>query len=155
MTRPNATLNAEHAHMLALLTLLQQEQELLVTADADQLAELTPRKLALTQQLAQLARERHSALGAAGYAASEAGMAPWLAAQADHATREEWEQLLARTAEAKELNRVNGMLVNRQLAHTQSALNALRGPAQGSHANLYGAKGVTVGSAPSRGYVIG
>jgi flagella synthesis protein FlgN len=155
MTRPNATLTAEHERISALVELMKQEQQFLVAADADGLAGLTPRKVVLVQELAQLSRERHAALGGAGFIASEAGMEPWLAAQGDDISRSAWSQLLALTAEAKELNRVNGMLINRQMAHNQTVLNALRTPTAAPESTLYGAKGQTFGSAPSRRFVVG
>jgi len=155
MTLPHATLTSEHERIAALVDLMKQEQQLLVAADADALGELTPRKVALVQELAQLSRQRHDALGAAGFAAAEAGMEPWLAARGDDAARAAWSQLLAATAEAKELNRVNGMLLNRQMAHNQTVLNALRTPAAAPESTLYGAKGQTFGSAPSRRFVLG
>jgi flagella synthesis protein FlgN len=155
MTRPHATLPAEHERMTALVELMKQEQQFLVAADADGLAGITPRKVALVQELAQLSRERHGALGNACFLTSEAGMEPWLAAHGDEAARSAWTGLLALTAEAKELNRVNGMLINRQMAHNQTVLNALRTPAAAPEATLYGAKGQTFGSAPSRRFVVG
>ena len=155
MTSPAATLTAEHERIEALVELMKQEQQFLVAADADGLAGLTPRKVALVQELAQLSRERHVALGASGFAASEAGMEPWLAAQADESLRSMWAQLLAHTADAKDLNRVNGMLINRQMAHNQTVLNALRTPTAAPESTLYGAKGQTFGSAPSRRFVVG
>lgn len=156
MTQPSATLPAEHERISALVDLMKQEQQLLVAADADGLGELIPRKAVLVQELAQLSRERHAALGRAGFPAAEAGMAPWLAAQGDEAARGEWARLLARTADAKELNRVNGMLINRQMAHNQTVLTALRTPTAGAaDSTLYGAKGQTFGSAPSRRFVLG
>jgi flagella synthesis protein FlgN len=155
MTRPDATLTAEHERLAALVELMKQEQQLLVAADADGLAGLTPRKVVLVQELAQLARQRHAALGGAGFMASEAGMEPWLAAQGDELPRSAWSQLLALTVDAKELNRVNGMLINRQMAHNQTVLNALRTPAAAPESTLYGAKGQTFGSAPSRRFVVG
>jgi len=155
MTLPNATLTSEHERIAALVDLMKQEQQLLVAADADALGELTPRKVALVQELAQLSRQRHGALGAAGFIAAETGMEPWLAARGDDAARAAWSQLLAATAEAKELNRVNGMLLNRQMAHNQTVLNALRTPAAAPESTLYGAKGQTFGSAPSRRFVLG
>jgi len=155
MTLPHATLTSEHERIAALVDLMKQEQQLLVAADADALGELTPRKVALVQELAQLSRQRHGALGTAGFIAAEAGMEPWLAARGDDAARAAWSQLLAATAEAKELNRVNGMLLNRQMAHNQTVLNALRTPAAAPESTLYGAKGQTFGSAPSRRFVLG
>jgi flagella synthesis protein FlgN len=155
MTRPNATLTAEHERIAALVELMKQEQQFLVAADADGLAGLTPRKVVLVQELAQLSRERHAALGGAGFIAAEAGMEPWLAAQGDDVARASWSQLLALTAEAKELNRVNGMLINRQMAHNQTVLNALRTPTAAPESTLYGAKGQTFGTAPARRFVVG
>jgi flagella synthesis protein FlgN len=155
MTRPHATLPAEPERMTALVELMKQEQQFLVAADADGLAGITPRKVALVQELAQLSRERHGALGNAGFLTSEAGMEPWLAAPGDEAARSAWTGLLALTAEAKELNRVNGMLINRQMAHNQTVLNALRTPTAAPESTLYGAKGQTFGSAPSRRFVVG
>ena len=155
MTRPNTTLPAEHERIEALVELMKQEQQFLVAADADGLAGLTARKAALVQELAQLSRQRHGALGSAGFDSSEAGMEPWLAAQGDDAARAAWSALLALTADAKELNRVNGMLINRQMAHNQTVLNALRTPTVAPEATLYGAKGQTFGSAPSRRFVLG
>ena len=156
MTRPDATLTAEHERISALVELMKQEQQFLVAADADGLDALTPRKVVLVQELAQLSRQRHAALGGAGFISSEAGMEPWLAAQGDDAARTAWAQLLALTSEAKELNRVNGMLINRQMAHNQTVLNALRTPTTGgAESTLYGAKGQTFGSAPSRRFVVG
>lgn len=155
MTSPGTTLGFEHERISALVELMKQEQQFLVTADADGLAELTPRKAALVQELAQLSHERHAALASAGFSGAEAGMEPWLAAQGDAAARAAWTQLLAQTVEAKELNRVNGMLINRQMAHNQSVLTALRTPAAGAETTLYGAKGQTFGSGPSRRFVTG
>jgi len=156
MTLPTATLTAEQAHIQALLELMKQEQQFLVAADADGLEGLTPRKVVLVQELAQLSRQRLSALGGAGFAAAEAGMEPWLAAHGDAPAHAAWSALLALTADAKELNRVNGLLINRQMAHNQTVLNALRTPTAGAaDSTLYGAKGQTFGSAPSRRFVVG
>ena len=155
MTSPTATLPAERQRIDALVELMKQEQQLLISADADGLAEVTPRKVALVQELAQLSRQRHAALGGAGFPAAEAGMDPWLAAHGDEAVRSSWSELLARTAEAKELNRVNGMLINRQMAHNQTVLQALRTPTGGADSTLYGANGQTFGAGASRRFVLG
>ena len=155
MTSPSTTLTAERQRIDALVELMKQEQQLLVSADADGLAEVTPRKVALVQELAQLSRQRHAALGGAGFPSAEAGMEPWLAAHGDEAVRSEWSALLARTADAKELNRVNGLLINRQMAHNQTVLQALRTPAGKAESTLYGANGQTFGTGGPRRFVLG
>lgn len=152
---PNTTLTDEQQQIAALVALMKQEQQLLIDANADGLAEITPQKAQLVQKMAALATERHRALGAAGFAAAESGMEPWLAVSGDAAVRAKWDRLLELTREAKELNRVNGMLINKQMAHTQNVLTALRPPSASADAGVYGASGQTVTGGPSRRFVIG
>ncbi len=154
-TSPISTVLQEQQHLGSLIELMKQEQQRLVAADADGLAETTPRKNALLQALADLSAQRHAALLAAGCEGSEAGMEPWLAVGGNDEARTQWETLLALAREAKELNRVNGMLINKQLAHNQGVLNALRMPAGADAGGVYGASGQAVGSGPSKRYVIG
>ncbi|MEH6438260.1 flagella synthesis protein FlgN [Massilia sp. DD77] len=152
---PHHTLASEHQHVASLVELMKQEQQLLVALDADGLAELTPKKNALLAELAALSRQRHAALSAAGCPGSEAGMEPWLAVAGNAELRGQWEALLQASRDAKELNRVNGMLINKQLAHNQGVLNALRTPTGGAAAGMYGASGQTLGAGPSKRYVVG
>jgi flagella synthesis protein FlgN len=155
---PSATLHDEQQLMSSMLTLLRQEQSSLVDAHADGVAEATVRKSDAVAQLGALAARRHAALASAGFEAGEAGMEPWLAAHADAAARTAWDLLLQLTREAKELNRVNGMLVARQLAHNQTVLNAMRTPATAdgaTAAGLYGPGGQTAGFGASRRFVVG
>lgn len=151
---PGATLREEQQLIGSMVELMKTEQQLLVSADADGLSSLTPDKLRMAQKAAELSRHRHRALGAAGFSAGEAGMEPWLAVGGNDELRREWNRLLELARQAKELNRVNGMLVNKQLAHTQGVLNALRGPAAGS-AGVYGRSGQTEASGPSKRFVVG
>lgn len=152
---PYQTLAAEHQHLTALLALMKQEQQSLVALDADELAELTTQKNAMLSSLASLSQQRHAALAAAGCEASEAGMEPWLAVSGTSEVRDQWENMLGAAREAKELNRVNGMLINKQLAHNQSVLNALRTPTNAPAGTIYGASGQTMGVGMSKRYVVG
>jgi len=149
-TSPMQSLQAEHKLIAALHDVLKQEQELLVAADIDSLDGLTPRKAELINEMALQAHQRHRALGAAGCAKSEAGMETWLNAHGTPADRALWSEVLDQTREAKELNRLNGMLINRQLSHTQGALQALRPQSQ---ASVYGPSGRTATSTMSRGFI--
>jgi flagella synthesis protein FlgN len=150
---PGATLRDEQQLIGSILALMKTEQQFLVSADADGLASINPQKLHLAQKMAELSRLRHRALGAAGFPAEESGMEPWLAVGGNDELRGLWNRLLELTREAKELNRVNGMLVNKQMAHTQGMLNALRPAAAG--AGVYGPGGHAAPSGPSRRYVVG
>jgi flagellar biosynthesis protein FlgN len=155
IANPYTTLLEEQHVTAALLELMQQERQCLVSADADALAALTPQKNQLVQQMAELAKRRHAALGSAGFVAAEAGMEPWLAVSGDDDARAQWDRLLELTREAKELNRVNGMLINKQMVHNQALLNAMRTPAGGADAAVYGPGGQTSAGGPSRKFVLG
>jgi flagella synthesis protein FlgN len=155
MPSPITTLRDEQQLITSLVALMKQEQQFLVSADGDGLATITPQKAALVQQMALLASQRHQALGVAGCAASEAGMQAWLASDGNDAVRILWRALLERTGEAKELNRVNGMLINKQMTNNQVVLNAMRTPAGGADAAFYGPAGQTTVGGPSRRFVVG
>jgi len=154
MASPGATLREEQQLIASIVEVMKQEQQLLVSADADGLATLTPEKLKLAQQVGTLSQQRHRALAAAGFPAGEAGMEPWLAA-GGNGVRGDWDRLLDLTRQAKELNRVNGMLLNKQLANTTGVLNALRGSSGGGTGGVYGASGQTLATGPSRRFVVG
>jgi flagella synthesis protein FlgN len=154
-TSPLTTLRTEHELMTSLLEVMKQEQGFLVSADTDGLNQVTPLKSSLITQMATLATQRHAALGAAGFAAREAGMEAWLDSCKDADAAALWQSLLALTADAKEVNRVNGMLITRQLAHNQNIINAMRTPASGGEHPTYGPTGQAVPTGPSRRYVVG
>jgi flagella synthesis protein FlgN len=96
-------------------------------------------------------------LGAAGFTGQDAGMEPWLAsAGADAAEGASvWQDLLDKTRAAKELNRVNGMLITKQLSHNQVLINAMRTPTAAADAGVYNPSGQTSFGGPSRRYVLG
>ena len=83
MTSLTTILRDEQRLITSLVELMQQEQQFLVKADSGGLETITAQKLAMVQHMAVLAGQRHLALGAAGFAAGEAGMEPWLAACRD------------------------------------------------------------------------
>lgn len=150
---PIQSLREEQRLILALVDVLKEEQQYLVAADIDRLAQLTPRKSELIGQMATLASGRHQALGAAGFEAREAGMEVWLAAKGTTDDKALWNEVLDQTRDAKELNRLNGMLINKQLSNTQGALQALRPPSQAGA--VYGPSGRTSTSTSSRGFLAG
>jgi flagella synthesis protein FlgN len=154
MTSPLTTLNDELALISSLVELMKQEQRHLVGIDIDGLLDLTPQKSQLIQDMAALSAQRHRALGALGMAADETGMQAWLTTAGADA-QAQWQHLLECTAEAKELNRVNGMLIAKQMAHTQTILQAMRTPTAAADNSVYGPNGQTSGLASSNRYVLG
>ena len=152
---PAAALSKEQELITAVLDVLRQEQQHLVSADTEALERITPRKAQLVQEMSVLARQRHLALGAAGFAAEESGMQAWLDASGNEAATASWRDLLAKTREAKELNRVNGLLINKRLAHNASLLNAMRNPSGAADAGVYGPGGQTTPTIGPRRHIVG
>lgn len=142
-TGPAATLIDEQSAMLALTALLEQEQEQLIAADIERIAVLTEPKAQAATQMAELTQTRHDALAAAGHEASETGMQAWLeTAAAPAGATDAWKKLIAMAEEAKEINRINGTLINKQMVRNQTVLNVLQhGSVQGSP--VYGPNGQT------------
>lgn len=155
-SNPSSTLHAETALLHTLIALMKQEQGFLVSADTDGLNGLMQQKSQSIEQMTQLARQRHALLGAAGCAAADNGMDAWLAAADDGSATLAWQQMLALAREAKELNRLNGMLIARQMANNEALIDAMRAPAGASDAAaVYGPKGQTSPGATTRRLVIG
>ncbi len=154
MTSPLTTLNDELALISSLVELMKQEQRHLVGIDVDGLLDLTPQKTQLIHDMAALSAQRHRALGALGVAADETGMQAWLATAGKDA-QALWQQVLEWTTEAKELNRVNGMLIAKQMAHTQTIMQAMRTPAAAGGDSVYGPNGQTSGLTSNNRFVLG
>lgn len=155
MASPLDTLHDEQQLVASLLDLMTQEQQCLIDADIDGLNAITPRKAELMNGLAVLANQRHQALAAAGFAAEETGMQDWVAQAANRGAASDWQQLLVLTRDAKEVNRVNGMLINKQMTHNQNLLQAMRQPANAGDSAVYGPTGQATPGGPSRRFVVG
>lgn len=151
---PSAGLNDELRVATVLLQLLQQEQATLIEATIDGLTELTRVKASHITELSILAKQRYAALGANSFELNEAGMRKWIVAQPEHGVvRALWNALLHKASEAKELNRINGMLVARHLLRNQTELNILQGKPQNS--SFYGPNGQSTAKGLGRGLGIG
>ena len=153
-TSPARGLNSEHQAANTLLQLLKQEQAALVDADVERLTGLTKEKAMIASQMAQLAKQRHSLLAAAGFEATEIGMQAWLGSE--HATSDDtsaWKELLAIVQSANEQNRVNGLLIGQHLVRNQAALNILQG--NGENGAIYGPNGQSATKIGSRRLVVG
>ena len=150
---PARQLQEELRTARTLLELLKQEQAQLVAADIDALNALTEEKTRLVTRMSELATDRHHALAATGFAASEAGMQAWLENHQPDEARQAWQNLLELARAAKEVNRSNGLLIGKHLTRNQSALNVLKGGPQGQ--TLYGPNGQSSVTAAGRGLAIG
>ncbi len=152
---PTTIIADESALLRTLIALMKQEQAFLISADTDGLSGLMQEKNQAVEQMAQLARQRHALLGAAGCEAGDAGMDNYLST-ADSAARAAWSGMLALVREAKELNRLNGMLIARQMSNNEALIDAMRVPGgTADTAGVYGPTGQTAPGATTRRLVIG
>lgn len=138
----------------ALLSLLRQEQEHLVNADLDGLTRVSEEKAKTVARMSALAQARHIRLASRGFEASEGGMRNWLQdGTAPANANRSWTALLDLAREAKELNRINGLLIGQHMARNQGALNVLQGTQAGG--DMYGPNGQARSQAGSRKLVVG
>lgn len=152
---PADSLSEEHKAIRALTKLLQQEQEQLVAGDIEAIAALTEPKAKAAVHMAELTAGRHKALAKAGFEAGESGMKAWLETPAASAVAQKsWHELIALAKVGKELNRINGTLINKQMIRNQNVLNILQhGSVQGNA--VYGPDGQTANKSVKRHIVAG
>ncbi len=152
---PADSLMEEHKAIGELTQLLRQEQEQLIAGDIDAIKALTEPKAKAAVRMAELATARHQALAKAGFEADEAGMKEWLASPAaSTAAHNSWHDLIVLAEVGKELNRINGTLINKQMVRNQNVLNILQhGNVQGNA--VYGPDGQTANKSVKRHIVAG
>lgn len=141
--------------MTTLAELLKTEETALVDGNVSELSRLTQEKSQLIMRLSKLENERKNCLIQHGYTSDAKGMQDYfLKTATESAAAKDWEKLLHISEQAKETNRTNGVLINRQFNRNQSALNIL----QQNHPTgaMYGPNGQATNSGTSgRGFITG
>lgn len=137
--RPAQSLAEEQAALARLVQKLRQEQTLLAEVSAEGMTELISEKATIVAEMTTLAGQRHQRLAAIGYAEDEAGMQQWMNECGSDADKEIWAALFELAQDARELNRVNGLLIGKKLSINHSALTILQG--KNSAGNFYGPDG--------------
>ncbi|OYY50477.1 MAG: flagellar biosynthesis protein FlgN [Methylophilaceae bacterium 17-44-8] len=134
-------INFEQDAMLVnqLLTDLQKEQAALVVSDVHTIEQLISKRLLLLQQLSLAAKNRYDALAMQGYEANEKGMANWLKVQAKPILNRAWDNFQKALVQAKEMNRLNGVLINKHVNRNQQMLSHLQG--ESVRTDTYGKNG--------------
>ncbi|MCB5183789.1 flagellar protein FlgN [Methylobacillus gramineus] len=121
----------------ALLLLLKREQASLIKVDVDTMEALLNEKAQVLQDLSTATQDRYKTVSSLGFAADEHGLANWLAGQ-DASTQQSWARFNALVDQAKELNRLNGILINKHFNRNQNVLNTL---GRSSSNQFYGPNG--------------
>ena len=133
------TIDGEATLLEQFVELLRREQASLTQGVADDLPQLADQKNGLVIQLNQLSAQRALFLEARGLTADRAGIDAWCAQADDADTTDAWQEVLQLAAEARELNRVNGELIQIRMQFTAKALEALGGAK--NSLELYGPDG--------------
>lgn len=136
---PSHSLRDEKLAITRLVETLRQEQELLSgNGEVEQIPTVIGEKADIIAAMATLADRRHNALDLLGYSANEDGMQGWIEQHGTEQDRQNWDAVFTLAQSARELNRLNGMLVGKQMALNQAALNLLQGK---THGTFYGPNG--------------
>jgi flagella synthesis protein FlgN len=131
---------AEAAAIDGFIAILKREQQLLSAGKVDDLSELIEEKTAAARDLVTHSTRRNATLATRRFAPDRAGIAAWLADNADDRGVEQgWNKMLGLAGEARELSRVNGELLHIRLQHNARALEVLLGASR--PLQLYGRDG--------------
>jgi flagella synthesis protein FlgN len=146
MTDLLRTVEAESSAVTRFVALLKLEQAALSQGGVDDLVEFANQKSAVANELTLLANQRNTLLAAQGLAADRAGIETAIAGSikrqpSDTALSRLWSQIILLASEAKELNRLNGELIQIRMQHNSQALEAMQGASRTLH--LYGPDGQT------------
>lgn len=146
---PQIRFDADTHLVEALIEDLQNEQKALVKADLATIEQIIDKRVSLLQALGEAANQRYAALSAAGFEANEKGMAKWLELRHGNGVDVAWEEFQKKLAQAKELNRVNGMLITKHFQRNQEQLDAIQGKSPNAM-QFYGKNGQTHAARSSR-----
>ncbi len=122
-----------------LLALLSREQTHLIMMDVGAIEGLLEEKSDLLQRINATAKRRYEMLAASGFESNELGMSVWVKQQAKPALSKAWMDFQKVLSNAKEMNRLNGMLINKSFNRNQQLLNHLQGAS--SAGSVYGRDG--------------
>lgn len=145
MTRTNDELRdvvaTEAATIARFVELLATEQTALTQGNTDDLTRIAAEKEPLVDNLQRLGRRRSDLLAALNLPSDRSGMAAWAAGNPDASSA--WEETLALAARARDLNRLNGELIQMRLQYNSRVLEILQ--RNTAALDLYGPDGKTSG----------
>lgn len=136
-----AAISFKHDEQLVgeLLALLSREQTHLIMMDVVAMEGLLEEKSDLLQRLNVAAKQRYDLLAADGFDPNESGMNAWVNQQAKSTLSKAWIDFQKLLSNAKEMNRLNGMLISKNFNRNQQLLNHLQGSTNAG--SVYGRDG--------------
>lgn len=137
---------AEAALIARFVELLEAEQEALTKGNIEDLARLASEKEPLAADLQRLGQQRNDHLVALKLSADRQGMSAWTAGNPDASST--WEKTLELAARARDINRLNGELIQMRLNFNSQLLEILQ--RNRGALDLYGPDGKTSGPGERR-----
>lgn len=125
-TSPAATLIEEQQALRHFITVLQEEQACLLATQVDKLPALLQTKAEIVAKIGELTQSRYDALTALSLDGSEDGMHFWIATKGKQSDDASYKELISLANAAKELNRLNGLLIGKHINHNQQVLDAVQ-----------------------------
>lgn len=116
-------IEAEASQLKEFLDLLEREESLLVSGNADGLLPLTEEKNERYRQLQRLHDDRAALLARHGFANDNAALRAFCASSPKVLTR--WDEAITFAARVRERNAINGKLIAERMRHNQGALSVL------------------------------
>jgi flagellar biosynthesis protein FlgN len=134
-----ARMETECNTLRAFVTLLETEQQTLLSGQSDPLLALADSKVQAVHELNNLAQARNNDLLAFGAETGSSGLETWLQENAA-GSLPVWYDIRQLAMRAQQLNHTNGELIRIKLRHNQQALAALHNAANNAN-GLYGPDG--------------
>jgi flagellar biosynthesis protein FlgN len=143
----NSQLKDERCAMRAFVTLLEQEQQILLGTDIDALLELVDKKNAVIADIVRLSQARRLSFSASDTESKSEDALRLIAPDALPV----WREIRQLAARSQHLNQTNGQLIQTRLRQNQQTLTVLHNAADS--VSLYGSDGQP--NLPSAGRTLG
>lgn len=124
-------LKQENESLEQVIELLKVEHEAIVQRDTEKMGSLLDKKLPLLSQLDQLDKERQDIFQQrTGYAYSNKSYADFIRQHSSVNIQQLWQSIKEQLSECKELNELNGKMINIRQKNTDQILQILSGKPQ-------------------------
>lgn len=132
--------------------LLEHEQVSLIANKINEVENIVETKAALLQKIDHVAKARYAALAQNHFEANENGMVAWVIEQMDLSVKKRWDVFQQLLVKAKEINRLNGVLISKHFNRNRHMLQGLQNAFKSNE--VYGKNGQTTPTITSRGSLI-
>lgn len=141
--------------MMSLMKILEKEQAILVDNQPHLLEELSADKNKILTLLGDAGKKRSLEFSNHQVSEDPNNINDFIQSSlVNDELKKVWTELLLASSNAQEMNKTNGILINRQLNLNQNALNILQ--QTNTNESLYGANGqAKINPTTGRGYVVG